>query len=82
MLLVKYEDLILRGTRRCPAAAYLGVDQSHVVDVRGEQAGFSSHATSELPAASIGRWNTSFTEQQRHQCGTKWEAFLSEFGYA
>lgn len=83
VLFVKYEDLILDAEHaHARLALHLGVEQSHVVNVKGEQAGFNSHATSESPTASIGRWNTQLTEQQRHQCDTNWQAFLSEFGYA
>ncbi len=82
VLFVGYEEMILdAGTTTERIAAYLGVDSVDPLDSDRERSAFEVHGTSASPKASIGRWRSQLSEEQRSWCTTNWEGFLAEFGF-
>ncbi len=83
VLFVSYEDLILNwdvvGEK---IAVCLGVERGRIVSEEEERASFGSHGTSDSPTASIGRWRSQLSEEERSWCNASWSEFLGEFGYS
>jgi hypothetical protein len=82
VLFVSYEDLILkRETVDEEVTLYLGTDLDSGACQDEERASFGSHSTSESPIASVGRWTSQLTDEQRRWCNDSWGEFLDAFGY-
>jgi hypothetical protein len=78
---IRYEDMMLEQAdcfRRL--SEFLGVPDLDRGDTATETAIFKVHATSESPAASIGRWKN-LPPDTIGKCKDAWAEFLAEFGY-
>jgi hypothetical protein len=80
VLFVKYEDFVLESRRiEEEMFRFLGL-MSLTPDQRSMGELFANHATSASPAASIGRWKTDLTLDQKKQCDIL-APLLDQFGY-
>jgi len=82
VLFVRYEDLVLdslSALRRI--LGYLKIEPTYSISDEGERASFKSHATSDSPSGSIGRWKSQSLLNERTWSTLKWDEFLDEFGY-
>jgi hypothetical protein len=81
-LLVRYEDMV-----RDPEAvfrkvvAHVGAGAADGAIELNPQL-FARHATSASPAASIGRWKSDLSDEQKEFCQAEFGEFLTTFGYA
>jgi hypothetical protein len=82
LCVIRYEDMV-RGE---PAtferlSSFLG---AAVAPVAGDESGamFRTHATSESPQASIGRWRRDLPATAKAQTAAEWGTFLDTYGYA
>ena len=83
VLFVRYEDMILDAEATfAQLADYLGVNSFYVVGDEREKSTFKVHGTSVSPEASIGRWKSQLSEEQRTRCTSNWRAYLAEFEYS
>jgi hypothetical protein len=82
-LVVKYESLIFDqpGTLKV-IARFLELTEPAWSGAAIEDLGlFNRHATTDSPEASVGRWKTDLSAEQRTMCGQVFGRFLSQFGY-
>jgi hypothetical protein len=77
-MLIRYEDMIHEPeATRAQLAEFLGVEIPPVDPTEG----FSRHATSASRDASIGRWKTDMTAEDRALYLPKWEENIKALGY-
>ena len=82
VLFVRYEDMILDAEATIARLAdFLGVNSFYVVGDEREKSAFKVHGTSASPEASIGRWKSQLSGEQRTRCTSNWRAYLAEFEY-
>jgi hypothetical protein len=83
VLLVRYEDLVQQeAATLARIRSFMGLTVPFEDLHEGDAAMFQSHATSESPAASLGRWRHDLSAETIALCNETFGPFLSEFGYA
>ena len=81
-LFIRYEDVILDAEPTLARlACYLGIGPLHLPNDTQENSVFRVHGTSASPQASVGRWRSELTSDQKDLCMTNWSEFLISFGY-
>ena len=82
IIFVRYEDLIEKPDNTMAAISrLLGLPQPIPIRSDAEQAVFERHATSQDPAASIGRWKTEMLGEEQARFAQEFRPYLEAFGY-
>ena len=85
VLRIRYEDLVRQQEQTITDVLHfldLQVDPNifRVLESKAEER-FQSHGTSKDPAASIGRWQTELSDEEKQIAHTIQGELLSQFGY-
>lgn len=82
VVFVRYEDLIQRaGDESLRISELLGLADPIAVNAQAEAAIFDSHATSRDQSASVGRWRSELTAEERAVFSKEFRDFLVRFNY-
>jgi hypothetical protein len=80
VMLLRYEDLVLTpDTVHAALRDFIGLTDS--ITPANEATLFARHATSQNPAASIGRWKQELPPEVAARCQDEFQAFMRAFDY-
>jgi hypothetical protein len=79
---IRYEDLITDPSGTLDQIAdFIGVNEPFATAAGAGNGVLTSHATSESPQASMGRWRTELSADEITKCENMYGPFLDAFGY-